>query len=234
MTTQNSFKAVYLAEEPNGSVSETGKVVSTETPKVSDEVLSPNVTPTETPKSEVEPKTFTKEYVEELRAEAARHRVEKQKERADREALEAKVKEYEDAQLSESEKVTRDFEEAKTKATSYEQKVRELSLNYELAMAARDEKIADVKAAVKLADRELIEYDSAGNITNLPAVIENLKSTYSSLFSKSASAPNTGVTNPAKAPSAKKWTREDLRTLSPEKRKELMDSGALNELLGRS
>lgn len=232
MTTKKGLKATYrvLASTDTG-ISDDGKVVSTSTDKVVDDVVSPNA-PTEV-KPKDEPKTFSKEYVEELRAEAARHRVEKQKERADREALEARVKEYEDAKLSDTEKAARDFDEAKTKASSYETKAKELAINYELAMAARDEGIADVKAAVKLADRELIEYDSSGNITNLPDVIENLRSTYSSLFSKTASAPNTGVTNPAKAPAARKYTREDLKTLSPEKRVELMESGVLNDLLGR-
>lgn len=233
MTKRNSSKAVYLAEEPNASVTDDGKVVSTETPKVSEEVITSAATTDDSKKTEVDQKSFSKEYVEELRAEAARHRVEKQKEKAEREALEAKLREYEDAKLSAEEKAARDFDEAKTKASSYETKAKELALNYELAMAAREEGIADVKAAVKLADRELIEYDSAGNITNLPDVIENLRSTYSSLFSKGVSAPNTGVTNPAKPPAAKKYTREDLKSLSPEKRVELMESGALNHLLGR-
>lgn len=209
-----------------------GNVVSVETDKVVDDVVQSAAT-TESKKTEVDPKSFSKEYVEELRAEAARHRVEKQKERAEREALEAKIKEFEDAKLSVEEKAKRDYEEAVTRASSLEKQAREASLKYELALAAREEGISDVKAAVKLADRELIEYDSAGNITNLPDVIEHLRSEYSSLFSKTASAPNTGVTNPAKPPTQKKWTREDLKSLSPEKRVELMQSGALNDLLGR-
>ncbi len=235
MTKPNKLKTAYrVASEPNSSISDDGKVVSTETLKVSDDVLSPNTPVVSTDdKSKDEPKTFSKEYVEELRAEAARHRVEKQKERADKEALEARLKEYEDAKLSVEEKASRDFDEAKAKASTFENKVRDLALQYEIAMAAREEGIADVKAAVKLADRELIEYDSVGNITNLPDVIENLRSTYSSLFSKNASAPNTGVTNPAKAPAQRKYTREDLKSLSPERRLELMQSGALNDLLGR-
>jgi DNA-directed RNA polymerase alpha subunit len=159
--------------------------------------------------------------------------VEKQQAKAEAEALRAQLKEYEDAKLSVEEKTLRSLEEATTRATSFEQQVREASLKYELAMAAREENITDIRAAVKLADRELIEYDSVGNITNLPDVIQALKSEYSSLFTKAASAPNTGVTNPAKAPSAKKWTRADLAQLSPERRLELMQSGELNDLLGR-
>lgn len=229
--TANKLKAAYrAAEEPNTSVTDDGKVVSTETPKVSEEVVSPN-TPVEKPK--VEPEVFDKEYVKGIRDEAASWRTKLREKEAEHEAALAKLKAFEDAQLTAEEKMSRDFEDAKTRASSMEQKAREASLRYELAVAAREEGISDVKAAVKLADRELIEYDSAGNITNLPDVIEHLRSEYSSLFSKTASAPNTGVTNPAKPPASKKWTREDLKSLSPEKRLELMQSGALNDLLGR-
>lgn len=207
--------------------------VSVETDKVSEEVISPNVIETPKAESKVDPKTFTEEYVKELRAEAAAHRAEKQKAKADNEALMAKLKEFEDAQLTAEEKLSREFDEAKTKASTYEQKLQETELKYQLAVAAREANITDVKAALKLADRELIEYDSSGSITNLPDVIESLRTEYPSLFNKGASAPHTGVTNPAKAPAAKQWTREEIAKLSPEKRTELLHSGEFNKLLGR-
>lgn len=202
-----------------------------ETDVVSDEVISPNVI---TPKAdEVEPKVFDEAYVKSVREEAARNRVEKQQAKAEAEALRAQLKEYEDAKLSVEERTQRSLEEATTKASSFEQMVREASLKYELALAAKEENIADIRAAVKLADRELIEYDSAGNVTNLPDVIQALKSEYSSLFTKAASAPNTGVTNPAKVHTAPKWTKEDLKSMSPERRVELMAKGEFNHLLNR-
>jgi chromosome segregation ATPase len=205
--------------------------VSVEHDSVSDEVISPNSVATQN--TPVEPKVFDEAYVKSVREEAARHRTEKQQAKAELEELKARLQEIEDAKMSAEDKLARDFEEARTKAGSYENIAREAMLKYELALAAREENIQDVKAAVKLADRELIEYDAAGNITNLPDVIQALKSEYSSLFSKAASAPHTGVTNPAKAPSAKQWTREDLKNLSPERRVELMASGELNHLLKR-
>lgn len=226
------MNTVYRLSDENSSVSDDGKVVSTETPKVSDDVISPNTLNAEKPK--VEPESFDKEYVKSIREEAADWRTKLRAKEAEHEAALAKLKEYEDAKLTESEKAARDFEEAKSRASNMENLAREASLKYELAIAAREEGISDVKAAVKLADRELIEYDSAGNITNLPDVIEHLRSEYSSLFSKTATAPHTGVTNPPKAPAAKKWTREDLKKMSPEQRVELMNKGELNHLLGRS
>lgn len=225
---------VYLLADNGSGVDGDGKVVGTEVVKnVADDVVSKN-TPVDNPgKQKVDPDVFDKEYVKEIRDEAASWRTKlREKESAYEQAM-AKLKEYEDAKLSVEEKAQRDFEEAKTRAGSMEAKAREAELRYQLAIAAREEGISDLKAAVKLADRELIEYDSAGNITNLPDVIENLRSEYASLFSKNAAAPNTGVTNPAKPPAQKKWTRADLASLSPEKRVELMQSGALNDLLGR-
>jgi hypothetical protein len=223
---------VYLLADEGSGVTDDGKVVNAEVEKSgTDHVVSKNAPVEKSDK--VEPETFDKDYVKSIRDEAASWRTKlREKEAAFEEAM-AKLKAFEDAQLSAEEKAARDFEEAKTRASSMESKAREAELRYQLAIAAREEGISDLKAAVKLADRELIEYDSAGNITNLPDVIENLRSEYSSLFSKTASAPNTGVTNPAKPPAAKKWTRQDLASLSPEKRVELMQSGALNDLLGR-
>lgn len=207
--------------------------VAVETDTLSDEVISPNVPSNgpETPK--VDPKVFDEAYVKSVREEAARHRTEKQQAKAELEELKARLKEIEDAKMSAEDKLARDFDEARTKATSFETLAREAALKYELALAAREENISDVRAAVKLADRELIEYDSNGNITNLPDVIQALKSEYSSLFSKAASAPNTGVTNPAKAPSARQWTKDDLKNMSPERRVELMAKGEFNHLLNR-
>lgn len=207
--------------------------ISVETEVVSDDLISPNAPNTgpETPK--VEPKVFDEAYVKTVREEAARNRVEKQAAKQEADELRAQLKEYQDAKLSVEEKQQIAFDDARNKASTMEKLANEMTLKYELALAAREENITDVRAAVKLADRELIEYDAQGNITNLPDVIQALKSEYSSLFSKGASAPHTGVTNPAKPPAAKQWTRADLANLSPERRVELMQSGELNHLLKR-
>lgn len=178
-----------------------------------------------------EPKVFDAEYVKSLREEAARHRVEKQKEATRSAELEAKLKEYEDAKLSVEEKQTRDFEETKTLAATFMQKALESDLKYQLALAAKDEGITDIRAAVKLADRELIEMGDDGSISNIADVIANLKAEYTTLFSSTPNAPHTGTSNPAKAPSDKKYTIADLGKLSPEKRVELLESGALKHLL---
>ncbi len=185
------------------------------------------VVDTETP----EPKTFDKDYVEQLRKEAAKHRVEKQQEAKKNEELLARIKSFEDAQLTDTERFQNEFAETRKKAETLESLVRESELKAQLAMASRDENISDVKAAVKLADRGLIEYGDDGSIANMSEVISSLRSEYPSLFNPSFKAPNTGVTNPAKAASAKKYTREDLKSMSPERRVELLEAGEFKHLL---
>lgn len=186
-----------------------------------------------TPVEESTPKTFDESYVKQLREEAAKHRTEKQREAKEKETLLARLKEFEDAQLSEQERFQQEFEATRSRAEQNETRARDLELKYQLALAAQSENISDVKAAVKLADRGLIEYDDNGSISNLADVISSLRTEYPSLFATGVRAPNTGVTNPAKAPSAKKYTRADLAKMSPERRVELLESGDLNNLLGR-
>lgn len=178
-----------------------------------------------------EPKTFDESYVKQLREEAAKHRTEKQREAKEKESLMARLKEFEDAQLSESERFQNEFEETRKRAEANETRAREAELKYQLALAAQGENISDVKAAVKLADRGLIEFGDDGSIQNISDVISGLRNEYPSLFNPSFKAPNTGVTNPAKAPSEKKYTREDLKSMTPERRVELLESGALRHLL---
>lgn len=194
-----------------------------------------SVVPEVTPESEVkpsEPKTFDESYVKSLRDEAAKHRTEKQNERKAREALEAKIKEYEDAKLSADEKLQRDFEETKATLQKFQTAAQEKELALQLALAAKDENISDLKAAIKLADRELIQYDDNGQISNMDVVLADLKGTYSSLFS-SGNTPSSspGVTNPPKAPAARKYTHADLKKMSPERIKQLHESGELNHIL---
>ena len=191
----------------------------------------PNSPVVESPET-TEPKTFDADYVKGLREEAARHRVEKQKEAKEKESLLAKLREFEDAQLSETERFQKDFKDTQDKASSYERIAREAELKYQLALAAKENNIVDLKAAVKLADRELIQFDDNGNISNISDVIEGLRNEYGSLFNPANPvAPHTGVTNPAKAPSAKKYTRDDLKKMSPERRVELLESGDFKHLL---
>lgn len=196
-------------------------------------VVNEPVAPVAEEAAAAEPKTFDEAYVKQLREEAAKSRVERQTEKKTRESLEARLQAFEDAQLTETERATKEFNETREKASKYEQKAREAELKYQLAMAAKESNIVDLKAAVKLADRELIQFDDNGNINNMSEIIDSLKNEYASLFNASApNAPHTGVTNPAKAPSAKKYTRADLAKMPAERIVELQAAGELNHILG--
>lgn len=182
--------------------------------------------------SETDPKVFDKEYVESLRGENASWRTKlRDKEKLFEEAMN-KLKGLEDASLSVQEKMERDFEEAKTRASQFEAKAQENSLALQIALAAKDEKITDVKAAVKLADRELIEYDNNGQVTNLSTVLEHLKSEYSSLFASAPTASTGSSVNPSRPAKTKAYTHEDLKKMSPDRIMELKEKGDLNHLLG--
>lgn len=182
-----------------------------------------------------EPKMFDEAYVKSLRDEAAKHRMEKQKEAKEKEALLARIAEFENAQLTESERMQKEYKDALANAETHQSRARNLEVDFQLALAANDpeNQIGDVKAAIKLIDRESLEFDDRGRITNLQDALETLKTEYPSvgMVSRTPSAPNTGVTNPAKAPSAKKLTRADLAKMSPQKIVELQEAGELNHLL---
>lgn len=187
-------------------------------------------------KEDDEPKVYDQAYVKTLRDEAAANRVAKQKEAKLREDLEKKLKALEDAALSDEERAKQEFEDTRKRAESNESRARDLEVKYQLALAAADpaNEIGDVKAAIKLLDRDSLDFDADGNITNLQDALETLKKEYPSVVRTQGKggAPNTGVTNPAKPAGDRKYTRADLKTLSPEKIVELTESGKLNHLLG--
>lgn len=172
--------------------------------------------------------------VRRLRDENAKRRVKEQETRTQLEELQAKLKGYEDAKLSQEEKLQRELEELRTKSTTESTRAREAELSYQVALNASEFGIGDVKAAIKLMDRESLEFDERGRISNLQDALETLKNEYPSLkaaTTRQVSAPNTGVTNPGKATAPKRWTRADLQGMSPQKIVELQASGELNHLL---
>lgn len=205
-----------------------------ETP--SEAVETPVVAETAPEVKEDSPKSFTEDYVKELRDEAAKHRTEKQAEKARVEKLEKELKEFRDSQLSSEERAKKEFEETRTRAETNESRASELEIKYQLALAALDpaNQIGDVKAAIKLLDRESLEFDGSGNITNLQSALEALKAEYPSVVASSGRtapvAPSTGATNPASKSEAR-VTRESLAKMSPEQITELNAAGKLNHLL---
>lgn len=222
-----------LGENAQGTVSDPSVISAKADPVVQ------AVTHTETAKAEeAVAKAYDETYVKGLRTESAKYRTERNDLKAQLDEYAAKVKEFEDAKLSSDEKLMRDFEETRTKADTYRKQAEDASLALQLALAAQKENIADVKAAVRLADRAKVQFGDNGDVLNIGDVIADLKSEYASLFNQAtSSAPNTGVTNPAKTPGKKKYTREDLQALQASGNHDeiarLYASGDLNGLMGR-
>ena len=181
------------------------------------------------------PKTYDEKYVKRLRDEAASRRI-REKEKDDRIAeLANKLKSFEDSQLSDAERAQNELNELRESSTTYKTRAQNLEIDFQLALAATDPQngIGDVKAAIKLIDRENLEFDSKGRITNLASALDALKAEYPSVgLVNKAVAPNTGTTNPGKATTSVKYTRADLKNMSPQRIVELQESGELNHLLG--
>lgn len=202
---------------------------------VVDAVVAPVVEVVEPVVDDAEPKVYDQAYVEQLRAEAAKHRTEKQAEKARVDDLAAQLKTLQDAQLTEAERQKQEFEETKVRADRNESRANDLQVQYQLALAAVDpaNEIGDVNAAIKLIDRDTLEFDSNGKISNLQDALEALKREYPSVVASKINtpAPNTGVTNPSKRGAEKQFTREDLKGMTSERIVALQAEGKLNHLL---
>lgn len=181
------------------------------------------------------PKTYDEKYVKRLRDEAAARRVREKEKDTQLADLQAKIKAFEDAQLSDAERLQNELSELRESSTTHRTRAQNLEVDFQLALAAANPAngIGDVKAAIKLIDRDSLEFDSKGNVMNLQDALETLKSEYPSVGVVSKpSAPNTGATNPTKSTASVKYTRADLKNMSPQRIVELQQAGELNHLLG--
>lgn len=185
--------------------------------------------------SEEDPAVFTKEYVQSLRNKEAKRRVEGNALKERLAKLEAENKTFKDSQLTEEEKTKQELERLRTENTTVVDRFKDAQINYQVALAASDpgNKIGDVKAAIKLLDRDSLEYDASGTITNLQDALETLKAEYPSVVAVSSrvSAPNTGTTNPAKQTTQKtSYTKAEITAMGPEKALELFKAGLLKDV----
>lgn len=171
-----------MAEEPT-----TGQEPTTQTDQASAGATQTTQAATATA-DQASAQTFDAEYVKSLRAEAAKHR----KDAAD---TAAKLKAYEDAQLSEAEKLQKQAKDASDRATALEAELRQERGKAAVARAAAE---ANVPAA--LAERLItVEFDDAGQVkTDLKAAIAHLLKDYPQLATNAAAASGS-PTNPARS-----------------------------------
>lgn len=132
-----------------------------------------------------------------------------------------KVKEFEDAKLSEQEKLTRDLAETREQLTQREARIRELALQGEVIKLAGRLNIVDPEAAIHLLPSVGgVEYGDDGSPTNLEILLKELIAHRSWLMRQPTPTPpparqSGGTTNPP-APSRQGLTLEDIDRMSPD------------------
>jgi len=141
-----------------------------------------------------EPRTFDADYVSKLRAEAAAHRKEASE-------LKSKVKEFEDAKLSETERLTKAAQEAQDLARTASEKASQRITRALLIAEASTLGFADPADATALIDARSIERDEDGEPTNLEKLLGDLAKAKPYLLggeSGTNRSPHVGATNPAR------------------------------------
>lgn len=122
--------------------------------------------------------------------------------------LEAKLKQYEEAQLSETERLQRKISDLERQQAEWDRQRQETVLRYETMLAAQRLGIIDPDAAWRLLDLSSVEYDDEGNPTNIEAVLRGLVQKRPWLAGQSAMP----ASNPATGTAAMRtFTRSQLR-----------------------
>jgi len=210
-----------------------------------DPVPDPAPQPTPDPSPDPEPQTFDADYVAKLRDEAAKWRTKLRDEETARKDLEGKLKEKEDADLSEQDRTKKQLEETKAAADEAGRQlalrdtmIRESLLEADTIKASvhPDLSIQDPDAAFRLMDRSLIEWDDdTGRATNLPEVLKSLVEARPYLVGQSGPTPRVppvvDPTNPRREQTPTVPTREELSQMTHDQIMELWESGALPQAL---
>jgi hypothetical protein len=109
-----------------------------------------------------EPQTFTREYVEALRAENADWRTKYRETEAKAKEHESKLSEYEKAQMDDLERAQKEAEENKTRAEQLEANLRDERLRNAIVRFATEKNFHDPQDAVSLIDTSEIKFDDDG------------------------------------------------------------------------
>ena len=145
-------------------------------------------------------RTFDESYVKALRKEAAQHRTEAA-------TLKAKLSEYEQAQMTETDRLRQQAEQAKAEAQAATKRANEAIANAAVSRAAAQHGI-DPNLLYRLVD---VEFGVDGMPVNVDASVANVLKQYPQL--KPATATGVSTTNPARV---QKLTMDDIRRMSPD------------------
>jgi len=162
-------------------------------------------------------KTFSQEYVHELREEAKGYRVKLSETETALQELQAWREEQERAKLSESERFQLEYQETQERLQAEAARAAEYQLQYEVALRAGRMGIQDPQDAVRLLDWDALEFNETGDVTNMDTVLTEL--VRSKPYLKGAVPPITTQveSNPSqeRAPGAE-LTIAQIRQMKPE------------------
>ena len=124
--------------------------------------------------------------------------------RREREDLAKKLKEFEDAKLSDVERLQKQVKDYEAKESQWAAERRERDARDAVIEAAGDEKIGarNPRAVYKLVKDDLEFDDKTGQIRNLPDVLKRAKAEYPELFGRSAGSVDGGSGSRAKGAGA--------------------------------
>jgi hypothetical protein len=178
--------------------------------------------PDELPKADELPDWAQKE-IDKLRKENAANRV-KAKEAEDRAAK---------AAMTEEERRKAEAQENDKKLTAAEQRAHNFALQLSVERQARKMGIVDEEAAFRLLDASKVEFDDAGNPTNVEALLGELVKARTWLLGGGEAKPTGG--NPSAPPKKRggELTQKDLADMTPQQIAE-MDTAEVQKAMTRT
>lgn len=146
-----------------------------------------------------DPKAFLSAY-ERMKAELA--------------ASKARLTEFENAQLSETQRLSKEKTQLQAELEQARQDAQDRTNRYEVELRASRLGIVDPEAAVKLLDWSSLEYGEDGTPKNVDAALKALLATKPYLAAQAGQAA-AGATNPARGNSHGPLSIEDIRRMTP-------------------
>lgn len=137
------------------------------TPPATQTTSAVNVATPANPSQEPEQERFDAAYVKQLRAEAAGYR----KELRD---TQGKLKTFEDAQLTEQERLQKRLQELEGGEKTWKQERQSITTRYEIMLNASKMGIVDPEAAYKLIDQAELKFSDDGRPANIERVLQDL------------------------------------------------------------
>ncbi len=165
-------------------------------------------------------KSYSEDYVKGLRSEAAGYRTELKSTKTELENVNKRLQEIEDKDLSESEKLKRERDEAVTKATAAQTQAQQRIIRAEVKNVAVDLEFQDPSDAARFIDSEALKFDEDGEPTNVRELLEDvLKAKPYLKKAESAGGEGTKGAGPKASPKGEKPDGNQIITQTKEEMK---------------